>query len=65
MYFNTSLIAHFLNVYILLSGILHPDGTINNDPSIARLAEIAVNYAKAGVYVCCTAAVVKRGIVIV
>ena len=47
-------IAHFLNVYILLSGILYPDGTINNDPSIARLAEIAVNYAKAGMSVHCS-----------
>ncbi|XP_052789582.1 delta-aminolevulinic acid dehydratase-like [Mya arenaria] len=29
-------------------GILYEDGTINNEASIARLAEIAVNYAKAG-----------------
>ncbi|EPQ28879.1 uncharacterized protein PFL1_03680 [Pseudozyma flocculosa PF-1] len=31
-------------------GILHDDGTINNSPSIARLAEVAVNYAKAGAH---------------
>jgi len=29
-------------------GILNEDGTINNQPSIARLAEVALNYAKAG-----------------
>ena len=31
-------------------GILFKDGTINNKASIARLAEVAVNYAKAGWY---------------
>ncbi|KAI8998202.1 hypothetical protein BC832DRAFT_561591 [Gaertneriomyces semiglobifer] len=29
-------------------GILREDGTINNLPSISRLAEVALNYAKAG-----------------
>ncbi|KAK3756372.1 hypothetical protein RRG08_038861 [Elysia crispata] len=29
-------------------GYLRPDGSIDNEPSIERLAEIAVNYAKAG-----------------
>ena len=29
-------------------GILNEDGTINNPPSVARIAEVAVNYAKAG-----------------
>ncbi|CAO1627273.1 unnamed protein product [Sympodiomycopsis kandeliae] len=29
-------------------GILHPDGLINNQPSVQRLADVAVNYAKAG-----------------
>ncbi len=32
-------------------GILHPDGRINNQPSIDRLAQIAVSYAKAGAHV--------------
>lgn len=31
-------------------GILHADGTINNSPSVKRLAEVAVNYAKAGAH---------------
>lgn len=31
-------------------GILHEDGTINNPPSVKRLAEVAVNYAKAGAH---------------
>ncbi|CAO1622900.1 unnamed protein product [Parajaminaea phylloscopi] len=31
-------------------GILHPDGTIDNPPSVKRLAEVAVNYAKAGAH---------------
>ena len=35
----------------LLSGILHDDGTIDNEASIKRLAEVAVSYAKAGT--CC------------
>ena len=29
-------------------GILNEDGTINNPASVARIAEVAVNYAKAG-----------------
>lgn len=29
-------------------GILHQDGTINNTPSVQRLAQVAVNYARAG-----------------
>ncbi|EJD52846.1 tetrapyrrole biosynthesis, porphobilinogen synthase [Auricularia subglabra TFB-10046 SS5] len=31
-------------------GVLHPDGTINTPPSVARLAEVAVAYAKAGAH---------------
>ncbi|PWN54116.1 putative porphobilinogen synthase [Violaceomyces palustris] len=31
-------------------GILFEDGTINNEPSIARLAQVAVSYAKAGAH---------------
>jgi len=34
----------------LLLGILYEDGTIDNDASIKRLAEVAVAYAKAGIY---------------
>lgn len=29
-------------------GILNPDGSINNTPSVQRLAQVAVNYARAG-----------------
>jgi len=29
-------------------GILNEDGTINNPASVARIAEVAINYAKAG-----------------
>ena len=29
-------------------GILYPDGTINNEASIQRLAEVALAYAQAG-----------------
>ena len=29
-------------------GILNDDGTINNPASVARIAEVAVNYARAG-----------------
>ncbi|XP_013789188.1 delta-aminolevulinic acid dehydratase-like, partial [Limulus polyphemus] len=32
-------------------GILHSDGTINNEASIRRLAEVSVAYAKAGCHV--------------
>jgi len=32
-------------------GVLHEDGTIDNDASIKRIAEIAVNYAKAGAHI--------------
>ncbi|XP_002128180.2 delta-aminolevulinic acid dehydratase-like [Ciona intestinalis] len=32
-------------------GILNENGTINNPPSIKRLAEVAVNYAKAGAHI--------------
>ena len=35
-------------VVSMVSGILNEDGTINNEPSIKRLAEVAVAYAKAG-----------------
>ncbi|THV02399.1 tetrapyrrole biosynthesis, porphobilinogen synthase [Dendrothele bispora CBS 962.96] len=31
-------------------GLLNNDGTINNTPSAARIAEVAVNYAKAGAH---------------
>jgi len=31
-------------------GLLHGDGTINTPPSVERIAEVAVNYAKAGVH---------------
>jgi porphobilinogen synthase len=31
-------------------GLLNSDGTINNEPSVHRLAEVAVNYAKAGAH---------------
>ncbi|KAL5507441.1 HEM2 [Sanghuangporus vaninii] len=31
-------------------GHLHPDGTIDTEPSVKRIAEVAVNYAKAGVH---------------
>lgn len=31
-------------------GLLHADGTINNWPSVQRIAEVAVNYAKAGAH---------------
>lgn len=31
-------------------GLLHEDGTINTEPSVARIAEVAVNYAKAGAH---------------
>ena len=38
-----------LSVRVSLSeGILNEDGSINNGPSIRRLAEVAVAYAKAG-----------------
>lgn len=29
-------------------GIVHDDGVINNEPSIKRIAEISVSYARAG-----------------
>jgi porphobilinogen synthase len=31
-------------------GVLHEDGTINTEPSVARIAEVAVEYAKAGAH---------------
>lgn len=31
-------------------GVLHADGSINTEPSVARIAEVAVNYARAGVH---------------
>ncbi|KAF5354682.1 hypothetical protein D9756_005399 [Leucocoprinus leucothites] len=31
-------------------GLLHDDGTINTGPSVERIAEVAVNYAKAGAH---------------
>ena len=33
---------------VCVAGILNEDGSINNAPSIKRLAEVAVAYAKAG-----------------
>jgi len=36
----------------IFPGILHDDGTLDNEASIKRLAEVAVAYAKAGVCVC-------------
>jgi len=36
------------NMWYLFTGILCEDGTIDNEPSIQRLAEVALNYAKAG-----------------
>lgn len=35
-------------------GILNEDGTINNPASVARIAEVAVNYAKAGANCVCS-----------
>ena len=32
-------------------GILNPDGTINNTPSIERIADVALAYAEAGCHV--------------
>ncbi|CAK5281769.1 unnamed protein product [Mycena citricolor] len=31
-------------------GLLHNDGTINTEPSVERIAEVALNYAKAGAH---------------
>ncbi|KAJ7703047.1 hypothetical protein B0H17DRAFT_1041375 [Mycena rosella] len=31
-------------------GLLNPDGTINNAPSVDRIAEVALNYARAGAH---------------
>ncbi|KAJ7497442.1 hypothetical protein FB451DRAFT_1359714 [Mycena latifolia] len=31
-------------------GLLHPDGTINTTPSVDRIAEVALNYARAGAH---------------
>jgi len=31
-------------------GLLNSDGTINTEPSVARIAQVAVNYAKAGAH---------------
>lgn len=31
-------------------GVLHEDGTINTPPSVQRIAEVAVSYAKAGAH---------------
>ena len=35
-------------VSLYIVGILNEDGSINNAPSIKRLAEVAVAYARAG-----------------
>jgi delta-aminolevulinic acid dehydratase/porphobilinogen synthase len=39
-------IIHF--TYVNISGILRKNGSIDNDASIKRLAEISLAYAKAG-----------------
>ncbi|BFZ59883.1 Aminolevulinate dehydratase [Saitoella coloradoensis] len=56
----TLLKKHFPNLFIACDvclceytshghcGILHEDGTINNPPSVKRIAEVACNYAKQG-----------------
>jgi porphobilinogen synthase len=31
-------------------GVLNPDGTIHTEPSVARIAEVALNYARAGAH---------------
>ncbi|KAH0827407.1 hypothetical protein J3R83DRAFT_4063 [Lanmaoa asiatica] len=31
-------------------GLLHPDGTIHTEPSVTRIAEVALNYARAGAH---------------
>ena len=31
-------------------GLLHTDGTINTEPSVARIAEVALSYARAGAH---------------
>ncbi|KAH7888467.1 hypothetical protein F5I97DRAFT_701487 [Phlebopus sp. FC_14] len=31
-------------------GLLHPDGTVNNEPSVERLANVALSYALAGAH---------------
>ncbi|KAL0956457.1 hypothetical protein HGRIS_002603 [Hohenbuehelia grisea] len=31
-------------------GVLHEDGTINTEPSVQRIADVALNYAKAGAH---------------
>lgn len=31
-------------------GVLHDDGTINTEPSVARIASVALSYAKAGAH---------------
>ena len=42
--------------FVVLSGILNKDGSLNNTESIKRLAEVSVAYAKAGMktesYIC-------------
>lgn len=43
-------ILHIL-IKKISKGILNDDGTLNNDASCLRLAEVAVAYAKAGKYV--------------
>ncbi|KAJ2922676.1 hypothetical protein H1R20_g14430, partial [Candolleomyces eurysporus] len=56
------IIARFPNLYIACDvclceytdhghcGILNEDGTVNTEPSVQRIAEVAVNYAKAGAH---------------
>jgi porphobilinogen synthase len=43
-------------------GILNEDGTINNPSSVARIAEVAINYAKAGAN--CVRPFTVRGLII-
>ena len=35
-------------IFCIIVGVLNEDGSINNEASIARLAEISLNYAKEG-----------------
>lgn len=41
-------LEHTFRCFFLFAGILNDDGTLNNDASCLRLAEVALAYAKAG-----------------
>ena len=45
---------------IYISGVLKEDGSINNEESIARLAEISLNYAKEGMILHCKLCLVLK-----